>query len=280
MLYRQFNKIISYLRHNISYQVLRVFIAMFFLVTGNELYSFYFKTYSDAQLISVSELSLLCDTPANILYQPASFNEGISASYSNPYGFSEINLIQLSLQKIFKDYALGFGSYFYNNPNISDIQIYSSFAYKYQNLQAGFSLNYYQMKVKNYSSDRLLMLDLGLIWKHQNFKYAISYSNVTQSSMKGIEANSLIKFETTFEVNTYSDIGISFEKEKYFDYRYAIASSFKFYKNNKINMGFMPNPSQFTTGIEINLDNKSLIYSIRTHQELDLTHSITLKYLF
>jgi len=207
-------------------------------------------------------------------------NKGISLSHSNPYGFAELNLMQLSFQQTFHNYAIGFGAYLNNNSKISDRQLYCSYTHSYQQLQAGLLLRYLENEVKNYTTNNSVVADLGFIWKNKNFRHGISISNITQSKTNHISISSPVKFETSFIVNDFSNIGFSFEKEKNFDCRYAFASSIKFYKENKIFMGFMTNPAQFSSGLDIIINNKAFVYGIRTHQYLDLTHSISMIYNF
>ena len=64
------------------------------------------------------------------------------------------------------------------------------------------------------------------------------------------------------------------EKERHFDERYGFGVSQKVTDYFYVNTGFLTNPSQFSGGVLIKLNQLEIGYGIRTHPDLDMTHAI------
>lgn len=238
------------------------------------------KLYSDASLIALGENSLIAESPSTSLYQPAMQGNAISVSHSNPYGFNELNFVQFAYQKQIENIGVNAGVFYYENKIINYKNIYAGFSYNFLDILNGINLRYLTQNINNYDKKDTFILDYGLIKKSDFLSYGFSFSNITQAQIDNIKLNSTIKFENMIRVNENVDLATSFEKEKYFDYRYSFATKIRIFKNNFAMFSFINNPEQFATGVDFNINKSSFVYAVRTHPQLDLTHSVSIIYYF
>jgi hypothetical protein len=249
-----------------------LFITICVAFTG--LSAFGLDLYSAPNLISCGEIYLLADNPSTSYYQPAKMSAGIALSHSNPYGFGELNILNLSAQ--FKGVSLG--SLFLGNEYISDKVFYLGYAYRFYNLSVGTNVRYYSQTIDEYETLDAFTANIGAIWQNKLITHGITYSNISHSSKENIDLPSVFKYECLVSPFEKTNFAVSFEKEKDFELRYAFAVTQKITNAFLLSTGFISNPSQFSAGLTVKISKIEVSYGMRTHNELGYTQAVGVTY--
>jgi len=231
-------------------------------------------------IISLGEIYLLSDSPSSVFYQPAGIFKGIAISHSAPYGFSELNLINIATQFTVLNEIISVGGFVLDDNYVSDRVFYLGYTKQISELQIGGNVRHYYQKVGDYDTIDAFTLNIGAIWQNMMFTHGLSYSNISHTTTKGIELPSFIKYELMVTPFDKTNFAISMEKERHFDLRYGFGASHYVADYLVINTGFLNNPNQFSAGLVAKLNKIEIGYGVRTHTELDLTHAIGVRWLF
>jgi hypothetical protein len=230
-------------------------------------------------ILSASDISTLSNSVAGSYYQPALIGDGISISHSSPFSLSELNVVNVAYQFSLWKEQFSVGMFALNNKHISDRTIYLGYAKRLLDMiQLGSNLRYYSQKVEGYESLDAMTLNVGVIWENDIFTHGLSYSNVSHTTVKGIELPSIVKYECMISPFERLNFAISAEKEMNFDIRYGVGVSQKITDMFVVYTGFLNNPGQFSAGLALTVNKVEIGYGIRTHKELDWTQAVGIKY--
>jgi hypothetical protein len=232
------------------------------------------------EIISLAEIYILSNNSSSAFHQPAIIALDYSISHSNPFGFNELNLINVSSQFNLFDNILSLGAFIIDNNDISDRVFYMGYTRKIRELQFGGNLRHYYQKIGRYDALDVITFNVGAIWQNMMFTHGLSYSNISHSTTKGMEIPSLVKYELMISPLEKTNFALSLEKERHFDERYGFAVAQIITDYFIINTGFLNNPNQISAGVIIKLNQFEFGYGIRTHTELDMTHAVGMKWHF
>ncbi|MCL2064293.1 MAG: hypothetical protein FWG98_07975 [Candidatus Cloacimonetes bacterium] len=235
---------------------------------------------SSPNIIALGEIYLLSDTPDTAFYQPAKRNEGISLSHSNPHGFWDLNIFQIASQFTLFNEIFTAGTIFMDNNQISDKLFYLGYNKNINNLTFGANIKYYNQSIQGYDTLDAFTLNIGAIWTIRAFNHGLSYSNVSHTSKVGIDLPTLFKYECMIIPFDKTKFALAVEKEKNFEMRYAFAASHKLSSIISINSGFITNPSQFSAGFVISINDLDISVGVRTHGQLGYTQAAGIAYGF
>ena len=253
-------------------------VLIFVLLTPCYGYAFGIDMYSSPTLISLGEIYLLSNTTETTFYQPAKNIEGFSICHSNPHGFSELNVIQLASQFLILKELFAAGTHILDNEYISDKVFYIGYSKLFSNISLGTNLRYYNQQIKGYKHLDAVTLNLGLIWHNEILTHGMTYSNISHSTSKGISLPTTLKYECMITPIEKTNFGVSFEKEKNFEMRYAFSVSRQLLNMFSVNTGFINNPNQFSAGVIISIQRFDVSLGMRTHRELGYTKAIGILY--
>lgn len=250
------------------------------LFISKKLYPFGIDYVVSPQIISTGEIYLLSKAPTTAFYQPAAQNEGLSINHSNPFGFSELNFFHLATQtKIFKEY-ISAGIISVENRYFADRVFYLGYSKKISNISFGGVGKYYQYKTIDYLQLASGTFTGGMVWNFKKFTSGVSVSNITQTQKNNISLPSVYKYELSIKPVEKTEFAFSFEKEKNYDYRYAFGAIQIIHPTLFVSTGFISNPDQFSAGLCLKINNLDLNYAVRTHPELNMTHSAGITYRY
>jgi hypothetical protein len=255
-------------------------ILLIFLFCCLKIYAFGLDLYSSPDLISAAEICLLSSSPVGAYYQPAIRNEGISFSHSNPYGFTELNVMHLAAQFTILGEILALGSFALENKYISDKVFYLGYQKNILGLTWGVNTRLYSQAIEGYDTLNSSTINVGFVWENKIITHGVSYSNVFFTKKEELELPSVFKYECLISPLEKTAFAVSFEKEADFAMRYAFAVSQKITKILSVTTGFLTNPSQFSAGAGIIINHLEVNYGMRTHAELSYTQGVGVKYNF
>jgi len=234
--------------------------------------------YPSPTLISRAELSLLSNDPAAAFYQPATTNVGISIHHSNPFGFFNLNTFQLSSQfRVFQE-MLSLGTIVLDDHYLSEQVFYGGYNKRLSNFTFGCNFRYYSQKVQNYQSLAATTLNIATLWQNYFFLHGVSVSNVTSTKVKEIDLPVVFKYECAISPFPQTSFALAMEKENLVDLRYSFGVSQNLLESLSISTGFQTNPQQFSAGFGVLINNLTIQYGFRTHQELNYTQAVGIIY--
>ena len=242
------------------------------------LWSFVADLVSSPHLMSTAEISLLAVTPASVFYQPAIFNTGIALNHSNPFGFTELNVLHLASQFKIKNEKFSLGSITLNNNIIDDKVIYLGYNKNIYGISLGISGRYYHFGINGYENINTFTSGIGAVWENNIFTHGLSYSNITHTKVNGVELPSVFKYECMISPFEKTRFGLAVEKEKSFEMRYAFATNHKMSKYFYFSSGFITKPNQFCAGFTCTVTAIEISYGIKTHHELGYTQAVGVLY--
>ena len=257
-----------------------IFIFIFYIINISYMKALSVDLVSSSQLLSVAEITLLAPTPAAAFYQPALYNTGIAFNHSNPFGFTELNVLHLATQFKIKNEMFSLGSVTLNNEIIDDKAIYIGYSKSLNNISLGISAKYYHFGIKDYESINGFTAGIGAVWVYDIFTHGLSYSNITNTNIKGIDLPNVFKYECLISPFDNTRFGFAFEKEKSFEMRYAFAANQEVSKYLYIMTGFITNPSQFSAGFTCVIGQVEISYGFRTHAQLGYTQAVGVGWVF
>ena len=259
-------------------KILSIILLIFAVFGLSELHSFGLDLYSSPVVISLGEIYLLSNAPETSFYQPAKSVEGISLTHSNPHGFRELNVFQLSSQIKAVGELFYTGVFVLDNDYISDKIFYLGYTKSINQLSLGANVRYYHQSIENYHSLDAFTVNLGIIWQNRNITHGLTYSNLSHTSKNGIYLPTLYKYEFMISPIEKTNFALSLEKEKDFDLRYAFAVSREIASIFSINTGFITNPNQFSVGVMVKMNDFDVSIGVRTHSQLGYTQAIGVVY--
>ena len=257
-----------------------VFVFIFYIINISCMKALNIDMVSSPKLLSVAEITLLAPTPASAFYQPALYNTGIAFNHSNPFGFTELNVLHMATQFKIKNEMFSLGSVTLNNEIIDDKVVYIGYSKNLNNISLGISARYYHFGIKGYDSIDTFTTGIGAVWGYDIFTHGLSYSNITNTNTKGIDLPSVFKYECLISTFDNTRFGIALEKEKSFEMRYAFAANQEINKYLYIMSGFITNPNQFSAGFTCVIGQVEISYGFRTHAQLSYTQAVGVGWRF
>jgi len=236
--------------------------------------------YCSPQIISGAEIYLLSDSPEVAFYNPAHSGDGVSVNHSNPFGMTELNIFQLASQFTIKSEVFSLGTISMDNKYISDRVYYLGYSKQIYDLSLGISGRYYSQKIDEYKRLDAVTGVVGAIWSVNNISHGLSFSNMTHTTKEQIELPSAFKYECMVFVFENTRFAVALEKEKSFDMRYSFGANHRVFDLLSLSTGFITNPGQFSAGCSVSIDNFTVNYGMRTHQELGYTQAVGVLFRF
>ena len=258
---------------------MKIIFLISLLIINTNLYVIGLDLFSAPEIISSGEIYLLTNDPATVFYQPADRATGISINHSNPYGFTELNVVHIASQFPVKTHRFSLGAFVLNNNHISNNTMYLGYSRDIQDISIGSNIRYYNQKITNYNTLEAYTINIGLIWKNNKLTHGISYNNLTHTATKTIDLPVAFKYECLIKPIENTNFAISLMKENNFEIRYAFGVSREIGKTLVVTTGFINNPSVFSLGLSVNINNLSVKYGAKTHNELGYTQAIGINYL-
>lgn len=229
---------------------------------------------------ATSGTALIYDSPSAASINPALCNPGIETAATYILGLKELPYYNLHSAYQIRSFGLYLGDYYIDHEFYKENNLNLTFNYHLSNLSCGLAIRYLSNKVENYHNDSSLLFDAGLVWKIDDVSSSITVRNITQSRFIEEKLPTVYLFESCYQVTDKSRIAAGLEKEDGFDFCFKLAARYDIIKLMSILSSYQFNPDRIGVGMVFNVSKVKIAYSVRTHQYLDLTHYISIGYVY
>lgn len=183
----------------------------------------------------------------------------------------------------FKGFGFGagiqtFGATLYRENKIT---LNSSKAFIDRKLAIGLSVNIYDVSIQNYNSINAFGLDLGFRFSiSENWHIAGVVENINQPKLNGHseELPNKVQFGFEYRVTDQLYSNVSIQKDAWFDPAVLVGVEYNLSNSLGIISGFSSAANLPSGGINLNILNINISYSIQHHFELGPTHFIGIAY--
>ncbi len=197
----------------------------------------------------------------------------------SPFGMKELSnaFLASTIPTEYGSFAFGVSTY--------GFQLYreNKFVLAYANRYANnffyglsFSLNH--LSIKNYGEDNAITFSFGtLYYLSPNLRIAFSTDNLNKATW-GTEKNQIpmvYRSGISYDVLNEVSLNIAVENEVGFNPSMQCGINYNINEYFALRSGFANEPAKYCAGFGINYSQFEIDYGIFTHQELGLTHQIT-----
>lgn len=197
----------------------------------------------------------------------------------SPFGMKELSnaFFAASIPTAYGSFGLGVSTYGFEL--YQENKFVLAYAIRYaKNFFYGVSLSLNHLSIKNYGEDKTLAFSLGaLYYITSDLRFAFDADNINKATwgkaknqiptiyrsgisydvLQNVSLNAAIESEVGF--NPSLQCGINYDLNEYFSLR----------------SGFANEPAKYSAGFGINYSQFEFDYALFTHQELGLTHQLT-----
>jgi hypothetical protein len=212
--------------------------------------------------------------------QPALIKPGIETSVTYLYSLRELPYYFLHSAYQFGKLGCYFGNSHLAHDLYTENQSYLAVNYRFKDLSFGLQTRYLYNKVANYSTLSKLLYDAGISYSFAKYTLAFAVKNLTQSTNYGMDLPSFFVWEANYSIHDRASLSVGIEKQIHYDFLYRLAAYYQIVPFFSLLTSYQYAPQRIGAGAVINYDKWNVVYSIRTHQHLDLTHFISLGYAF
>jgi len=226
------------------------------------------------------------NTPSIMVTHPASLNSIYSPAadifYSDNYHLSELDFSGLSIAAPFSFATMGvtaatFGSSLYRETSLSlaaarDIG---------NDLSVGMSITSHELTIKNYGSTRALALSISADYEiASDLQWALLYRNVNSPRIGTSEEllPQVITSGIIFSPSEHLTAVLEVEKDLLFTPRFKYGGSWSPIPELRLAAGFVTNPSQVTSAIQITMKGQKISYAVSTHPALPISQMVALHF--
>lgn len=227
---------------------------------------------------ALNNLTLITPSISSTAINAASNYQGFETSITYLYNMKDLPFYNIHFGKQVGKFGLHIGSSHLEHELYRENVSYLAANYCWDQFTIGFSIRNLYNKVTNFTEDSVLILDSGLIWRNNNFATAISLKNITQTKFLQTDLPIFYLWEISYDLCEKGKIALGLEKQKIHDFSGKLGCEYALIQNFHLLSSYQYNPNRIGLGINISLLNSHVTYSVRTHQYLDLTHYISLKY--
>ncbi len=266
---------------------MRRFIILILIFNTTVWGSFEGFEYGSRSIAMGSAFTGLSNDCFSIFYNPAGlnnikFNEASFFVFPYQYGLKELSTTIL-LFNIFTKYGtFGFAAKKFGFELYKELTGSIAYANNYNQINFGVTININSLSIRNYGNDITVGLDVGVLFPlSQNFDIGFTVKNINaptigkkreklpQALLTGIAYNPVDNFVLTFDM----------QKEYKSDLCFASGLEYKIFDLVYLRLGLRNLPSTYSAGIGVEFNLLRLDYAFVNHQELGLSHSMTVSIL-
>jgi len=164
----------------------------------------------------------------------------------------------------------------------------SSFILSYGNLYGedlcyGFNLRYMRLEIQGYGSDAALGVDTGLLIRlSRRIKWGFFARNLNRPIIGEKKEDIPQTYSTGLSLKPTENVLLALDlyKDVRFPVEVRFGTELKVLGSLYLRTGVGSNPSRFSTGIGISIGYLQIDYAFHTHQDLGLTHQISVTLRF
>ena len=227
---------------------------------------------------ATNNLNLIYPTPASMSMNPAVCIPGLETSVTYLFSLEELPKYDLHLVFPIGNFCFHLGDSYLNHELYSENKAIFGLNYSLKSVTAGFSVRMLSSQVEGYQDAGTTIIDSGLKWEHGQISSAVALRNVTQSKYEGLTLPIVYLWESCYRLSSSSRISLGLEKEDDFDFSFKFAGCYDILQMLTLISSYQFEPDRIGVGAVFNLHKFKVIYSVRSHQYIGLTHYISLGY--
>lgn len=215
---------------------------------------------------ALSGITMLSESVADLAISPLVASSGFAASYHRPFGLKDTTFYGLHTAQPLGIVNIGTGINYLAHPD-----------YRWQDQylvlgihRAGFALGATQhllyeriASTSSYTWDN----DLALGYLRGNYGAEIRW-------LRCREPDAAVVLSVQTRLSTAASVCIAYTYRKHASDSYGLASSYQIASPLLLQTSWQSDPARFGLGCKFSIDSWYLMYSLRTHPELNLTHSL------
>lgn len=226
-----------------------------------------------------SGLVLIHQSSSSFRSNPASQFNGVETSATQLFGSAELPYYSFHASKTFSGLGIGIGASWLNNELYQEMVSAFAINYRLDDLQVGIAFNYISAGAKGFKKIEALSIDAGVIWQLDRFSTAVSLKNLSEAEISNTKLPVYFLWESVWNQGK-SKLSLGLEKEKDHDFSFKFGSLYQLNSLFGILGSYQFEPNRIAAGTIFNIKKYELVYSFRTHRQLDITHYVSLSYNF
>ncbi|MCB5251557.1 MAG: hypothetical protein LHW51_01110 [Candidatus Cloacimonetes bacterium] len=224
---------------------------------------------SSAMANALSGLSILSESVADYSISPVMKLKGLSSFYTRPFNLSQISIFGLHNAVNINNLYVGLGNtylyhqdYIYHNPYLNAHYCWHGFA-----LGASSHMIYDAVDEEDGNYDWAYDLGVAYNWKDYGAELKLLRQNLSSSQLC-----LSLKTALSSEVN----IALGYVNPNTYEDFFRIGMVAYLHEYISVIGSWQNEPNRFGTGVQLRRGKLALMYSIRTHTDLNPTHSLSL----
>lgn len=223
---------------------------------------------NSASANALSGITILSTSPADYLISPLIGTTGICLSWQQPYGINNLNLYGLHSAFPIRPVILATGIAYLDHPDYRWQDEYLALSASFSGLRLGITQHLIYEKIEA-ESWLTWYNDFALAYQKKGWGAEIRGNNIQTEDFALTFSGSIPANETTLISPAYTF------REKAKD-SYCLATSFIIAKPLSLQCSWQNEPARFGLGMKVLIGNINVMYAVRTHTELGLTHIVDL----
>ena len=211
---------------------------------------------------------------------PALENSGVETGVTYLYSITDLPYYLIHINYRWKNMGFYFGNERIQHPLYKENQTHFAMNYHYRNLHFGLQTRYLNNEVKNYDKCSIFVIDAGIAYNSNKFLSTFSLKNIFQSNLYNLSLPVFYVYEIKYDLFEKSSLFLGIEKQESYDFIFRGASTYQLFPFFSLLTSYQYEPQRIGFGIDVSLEKWAVIYSVRTHQYLKLTHYISVCYDF
>jgi len=226
-------------------------------------------TLDTASTNALSGITILSNSIADFALSPNISNTGIAFSAHIPFGMTDCTVYCLNTATQFNPFILSTGIAHLDQGDYRNQDYFLGLAFHYKNLTLGYTEHLQYEKISTGNSYHTWLSNVALTYSCPEYGAEIKSLHLTSSDEEW-HISAMVKIiDEVYGAGSYVYI------PNYED-NYRIATSIKLNEPLSLLVSWQNTPSQFGMGIKLKIKRGELTYAIRTHSELNLSHSLDL----
>lgn len=197
----------------------------------------------------------------------------------SPFGMNELSnaFFAASFPSAYGSFGLGVSTYGFEL--YKENKFVLAYANRYaKNFFYGVALSLNHLSIKNYGKDNALTFSLGtLYYISSDFRFAFAADNLNKATWGNDKNQIPTVYRSGLSYEVIRNVGLNIAVEAEFGFTPSLQCGINYDLNEYFSLrsGFANEPAKYSAGFGINYSQFEIDYGIFTHQELGLTHQIT-----
>ncbi len=230
----------------------------------------------------------LSDDCWSIFYNPA----GLSRSMQNqaavyysprPFGLSELSTTAFAANYFTTFGTFAFAAKKYGFDLYKEISGTLSYSNSFLGINIGTNFHIHTLTIKGYGNDYTIGVDVGILFPlAYNLFFGFSTKNINAPTIGKVKEKlpQVFSFGTSYSPINNLFLLIDYEKEIMFDASLKAGFEYWIFEFAALRFGVNEKPSTISGGLGLKYSSLKIDYAFINHQELGLTHSITVGFLW